>query len=178
MLAMNGEREIYKGLPSEEELDEDLIFLSYASQEGIPFKHVFDGMQFEVDPYGFDKYYENRTEQQYYMLMGLLYEKAPSGDLEFESARLINGLFQYKNRFIDDPVVQLDAEGHEAVESMNVVDLAEFLTSVHFDYLDDAKAELQNGDLSEGTVSMLALWSKIEKIADRAAERFNEGMAA
>lgn len=175
---MNGEREIYKGLPSEEELDEDLIFLAYAAQEGIPFKYVFDGMQFEVDPYGFDKYYENRTKQQYYMLMGLLYEKAPSGDLEFESARMISGLIQYKNRFIDDPVVQLDAEGHEAVESMNVVDLAEFLSFVHADYLDDAKAELENGDLSEGTVSKLALWSRIVKIADMAVDRFGEDMAA
>lgn len=175
---MSREREIYKGLPSEEELDEDLIFLAYAAQEGIPFKLVFDGLNLDVDPYGFDKYYENRTEQQYYMLMGLLYEKAPCNDLEFESVRMINGLIRYKNRFIDDPVVQLDVEGHEAVESMNVVDLAEFLSFVHADYLDDAKAELQNGDLSEGTVSKLALWSRIVEIADRAVERFGEDMAA
>ena len=175
---MNGEREIYKGLPSEEELDEDLIFLSYASQEGIPFKHVFDGMQFEVDPYGFDKYYENRTEQRYYMLMGLLYEKAPSGDLEFESARLINGLFQYRNRFIDDPEVKMDTEGYKAVESMNINDLAEFSSFVYADYLDEAKTELKNGELSESTVLKLALWSRIEKIADKAAERFGDDMAA
>lgn len=175
---MNGERERYKDLPTEEELDEDLIFLSYAAQEGIPFEHVFDGLKLDVDPYGFDKYFENRTEQQYYMLAGLLYENAPSDDLEFESERLISSMFYYQNRFVEDPEVKMDTEGYEAVIDMEVGGLADFLTSVHAEYLDEAKTELGNGRLFLSTVSKLALFSKIEKIADRAAEIFDEGMAA
>ena len=38
--------------------------------------------------------------------------------------------------------------------------------------------QIKDGELSESTVLKLALWSKIEKIADRAAERFGEDMAA
>ncbi len=174
---MYRERERYEDLPTEEELDEDLIFLSYAAQEGIPLKDVFSGLQLEVDPYGFDRYYEDRTDQQYYMLAGLLYNSTPSDDLELESQMLLDGLRQYRNRFIDDQEVKMDIEGYEAVVAMNIGGLADFFAFVHAEYLGEAMDEFQNGELSKGTVTNLVLWSKICKIADVAVKVFDEDLA-
>lgn len=174
---MYKERERHEDLPTEEELEEDLIFLSYAAQEGVPFKDVFSGLLLEVGPYCFDKYYEDRTEQQFYMLAGLLYDSKPSDDLELESQMLLDGLRQYRNRFIDDPEVIMDIEGHEAVVAMNSGGLADFFAFIHAEYLEEAMDEFQNGELSKGTVTNLALWSKIDKIANRAVDIYDEDLA-
>ncbi len=175
---MNRERE-NNSLPGKEELDEDLILLSYAVQEGIPIESIFSGLGLGLDPEtGFDRYFGETSDQQYYMFMQLLHPRGPVAvDLELESRKMINGLWQYKDRFLNDPIVRKDVSGFSAVSEMNPEGLTDFLEYMHSSYLQDALDEYTFGNLSDDTVSKLVYWSNMDKIGQRVLMLFEEDAA-
>ncbi|KKR51153.1 MAG: hypothetical protein UT84_C0002G0014 [Candidatus Curtissbacteria bacterium GW2011_GWA1_40_16] len=170
---MDREREKY--LPDGIELDEDLAILSFAAREGISFDKVFEGLHFKMDPiYDFDDYFDNAVDRNYYAFVTLFNEQTPGTDLDLESSKLINGFWQYKNRFLDDPEVQNDARGMATLNEMTVDGLSEFIDFMHAKSVERVFDESELGEPSFGAIKKLVYWSRFSKIADRAIDRLGD----
>jgi hypothetical protein len=167
-----------QGLPSPEELANDIANLDYAAREGIPFDLVYKGFDRETisSLEVVDGYFGNQEEQFYHGIVTGCFAVAPSESTDEEARKLINYFLYWRQNMVkglknledDDSIEALEIVGRLSLGG--ILEFAPYCAALNIDKKHDVNPDSADYKVFEDNARY---WSRIEEIAERAVNIYN-----
>lgn len=148
-----------------------LVICKYARQEDLSPDDIFDSLEIRVPQEIYDDEFDRFEDQVYFDMVTGFYSSMPKGHPRTESVRLVNVLFQQKNRMIADSE-RWDSHSLKVIDEMSSESLSRFIAWQHGRVLGQALEEFNENYISDVMVTKLVLWSRLDKIGRKAKDIF------